>query len=426
MNKTATLSLLLILAMSTMVNTQDPTCSQEAMASLKVDIFKDGDDSDEPALTVVTTYDAPEDLPTEIAGGEGFCAQYWQANGGQTCCDHDTLKARQKEIVKRAKHRIKQVKKALKVDYTEFIDDLIAVSEEADDSAVTRLRILKEEFNTLMYGSKRRMLAPGSSEPDADKKQRRSSVFQNFKGGKGKAKGRAKKAENGIGRCYAAYKKAQVNTLCLKCSTKAAEFYNAATESWAVDDQFCTDLASVCGAPLAYLGQQKALIVRTVELAKEIDPTIDLELDNYFIQDPADLETLNTCLDGDCSEDPDVRQLFCEKLNLDGDSPLFYLGLKLRQFSPREKVEGLEEKIREREARGGEEPPAEEPAAGQRMMNAVVYSGFCNEVATGGTDVSSYQTGFQLSENDIDDDEDFMNIHKLGITFLMVSAYFMF
>lgn len=426
MNKTTTFTLLLLIAMCSVIKAQE--CTQAVLDTLKVDSFKDDGDSEEASLTAVETFTEPQDLGTDVPDG-GFCVDYWKANGEQTCCEHTSLKARQKEITKRAKHRMKQLRKSLKIDITQYIDDLIALSEEIEGSepAATRLRILKEEYTRFLQGGGKKPNAPEEEDEDT-KKNRRNSMFEKASKGKGKAKGRQMKAANMAAKCYVAYVRAQVNTMCLKCSTKGGEFYNAEDETYLVNPEFCTDLAGICGPPLAFIAQQKALMARVVELAKELDPTLEYEVDPNFVQDPAELEKLVQCLDEDCSNDEEVRKIFCDKLNLDGDSPLFYLNAKFRDFDPRQKVKGLDKKVKDREAKGGkggdETPEGDEPAA-TRVMQTETVGGYCSEQATGGTDVSAYTTGYQLTEEDIEDDE-MGRMAQIAIVALGIMTYVAF
>lgn len=381
-----TICLLLLFTIATFAKTQ---CVAEATLALTKDEFKQEGETALPSVTVMTE-------PSTEFNATGLCGAYWTANGGNTCCNQAELKTRMEAMIARGKARAKAMKESLKKAETgnavnDDVDILLEIATEAEaGSGGAGTRRLVELAMRMLQDP-----APTEEQMKANRKK----MFENVDKRKGKAKGQAQKAINQAVKCYTKYLKEQINTLCLRCSSKVGDFFDTATGAWKVSQGFCKSMAKSCGQPLAFQAQRVALDKAVRKLAKQVDPTATIEgADEPAIEDPAQLESINTCAEGDCSENDASRKVFCDNLNLDGDSPIL-LGARadIGNFDLK-KVKGFEAKKEAKDKKGA----GGNTKGNRRILTTAPTGGYCTEQATGGADVESINGAPQLNESDFD------------------------
>lgn len=371
MKYTTTFCLILLLAY---VHTA-PACSAGALDSLTKDEFKQEGETALPSVSILTT-------PSTEYKADGLCGAYWDSAEKVTCCNQDELQKRLDAMKARLKARVQAMKDQFKKGEEET-DDILTDLETLDELATEAAGTTGTRIRRLI-----RILAGAAG------KDKQKQMLTKMKGAKGKAKGRAKKAANEAIKCYKKYAQAQIKTLCLRCSANAATAFDDATKTWKVDAKFCKGMVSSCGAPLGYMGQKKAMKKVALELIKEIDPAASVDAEGTpAVTDPDQLQQLDDCIDTDCSEDELKRKNFCEKLNLDGDSPILLGNVEIT-YDMSTKVKGFKDKKQKKK-----DAEKSGTAGATRRILATAVGGYVTESATG-VDIEAVAGG-ELTDADV-------------------------
>lgn len=259
-------------------------CCTTCTAGLKVDDDKMTAETELPKVTIL---DAPK---TDGFNATGFCGAIWTANSG-TCCDQDSLAARQKAWDSRLNARRAHMKKSMdKLDEVMGKADKLAlfVEQKRTELKESDKKLPEDDRRPPMGGErpppppKKRILAMDDTEV-SDKK----AIFEEFAKPEklDKAKGRKDKAKGQMDACFDALRKFRYTGLCLRCSGAASDFYDAASGVYKVKNDVCPVLIKACGAVYGALFEANRMFDAVLQVKATLT---DLATDTN-VKDPAQM-----------------------------------------------------------------------------------------------------------------------------------------
>ncbi len=286
-------------------------CCADCVNSLKIDAGQFEGETALPAITVKTT---PE---TTGFNETGICGAIWKAQGG-TCCDQTTLIARNTAWKTRLANRYGKLKTGM-----EKLDEVVKKAGTLATFVKSKADALKSSTKTMPADDNKkakdtkRVLA--MSDADVTALER---TLKKFDTNKDKVTARKNSATAQIEGCYKAITKLRVNSLCLRCSGNADQFFDATNLAYKVKSDTCKSTIKECGAVMGTLLEASQMYDALLKVKAALGQTVAAHIKEFPVTEDKATKWA-TCADDAtaCSNDAAQVSALCSDFTISMPSP---------------------------------------------------------------------------------------------------------